>query len=172
METLEEMLQINLGDKLWFIAGNIIVPVTVVEISDVYTHPEDSNLGSCWHNKRLNEETEYVSAPTKEIDSLGWPIYEKKEYSWLNGSKPVNRFFWIDEPVGHSLQIDGWDGLYRTLQEAQKYAKPSKKKHLRRRLKSWRNSIYSFIAYTWKRNGETHPGFSKLPDKKIYIRKK
>jgi hypothetical protein len=171
------------GTKLWFIVkgrgrhwstyrGDIIVPVVAEEVDEIYTHPENPDLGSCWRHRYMDG-TDYVDVPTAEKDENGWPIYETKEPSWLGDAKPVNQFVWIDEPIGHGIQVgDKHDGLFLTLHEAQRCAVPSKKKHLMRRLRASRGRVENFIASTWKSSGETHPGFRKYPDKKIYVRKK
>lgn len=171
------------GTQLWYIIkgrgyhystyrGDIIVPVVAEEVSEVYSHPENPELPACWRYRR-SDGTDYVSVPTDKVDEGGWPIYEQKDPSWLGNAKPVNQFVWIDEPVGHAIQVgDHHDGLYLTLHEAQRNAIPSKKKHLKRRLRASRARVERFIASTWERNGERHPGFRKYPNKKIYVRKK
>ncbi len=175
------IVYINPGDKLWYIVrghkypGDIIVPVIANEIDEIYTHPVDPKIGSCWSHRFIDSSQDYVSVPTSSKDENGWPIFEHKEPSWLkeNNMKPCNQFVWIDEPVGHAIQVgDPYDGLFLTLNEARKYATPSKKRHLRRRLNYSRTRHHKFIASTWKNNGETHPGFDKLPEKKIYVVKK
>jgi hypothetical protein len=171
------------GAQLWFIIkgygrwystyrGDIIVPVVAEEIEDIYTHPTNPELGACWRHRYMNG-IDYVSVPTEEKDENGWPVWVRKDPSWLGDAEPVNQFVWIDEPVGHSIQVgDHHDGLYLTLHEAQRNAIPSKKKHLKRRLRASRARVERFIASTWEYNGDTHPGFRKYPDKKIYVRKK
>lgn len=171
------------GAKLWFIIrgpgywystyrGDIIVPVIAEEVEDIYVHPENPNLPACWRHRNIDG-TDYVAVPTDKIDDNGWNIWEHKDPSWLGDAKSVNQFVWIDEPVGHSIQVgDRHDGLYLTLHEAQRDSIPSKKKHLRRRLRASRAKVERFIASTWAYNGDTHPGFKKYPDKKIYVRKK
>lgn len=171
------------GDQLWFIVkgygrrwstyrGDIIVPVVAEEVDDIYTHPENPELPACWRH-RYADGTDYVAVPTDKLDENGWNIFEHKDPSWLGDAKPVNQFVWIDEPVGHSIQVgDHHDGLYLTLHEAQRHAIPSKKKHLKRRLRASRARVERFIAHTWEMNGDAHPGFRKYPLKKIYVRKK
>lgn len=171
------------GAKLWYIVrghgrhyntyrGDIIVPVVAQEVDDIYTHPINPDLGSCWRHRYMDG-TDYVSVPTEKKDENGWPVWERKEPSWLGDAKSVNQFVWIDEPVGHAIQVgDHHDGLYLSLHEAQRFALPSKKKHLKRRLQQSRARVHRFIAHTWKYNGDVHPGFTKLPMKKIYVRTK
>ena len=171
------------GAHLWFIVkgrarhwstyrGDIIVPVVAEEVDDIYVHPDNPELPACWRHRYIDG-TDYVAVPTEKLDENGWNIYENKDPSWFGDAKPINQFVWIDEPVGHAIQVgDHADGLYLTLQEAQRYAMPSKKKHLKRRLRASRANVERFIACTWARNGDTHPGFRKYPNKKIYVRKK
>lgn len=170
------------GQQLWYIVrgtgfhlttyrGDIIVPVTAVEVTDIYTHP-DPTRNAVWRHRRADG-TDYIDVPTGEKNEQGWDVWEKKEISWLNGAPSVNQFVWIDEPVGHAIQVgDYHGGLYLTLHEAQRNAIPSKKKHLKRRLQYSRTRHQRFIASTWKTSGESHPGFYSYPDKKIYVRKK
>jgi len=177
-----EVTYVNPGDKLWYIVtgrgrhyntyrGDIIVPVIATEVDEIYSHPDD--LGTCWSHRFVDSSQDYVAVPTAEKDENGWNVWEHKPLSWLGDMKPCNQFVWIDEPVGHGIQVgDEHDGLFLTLHEAQRHALPSKKKHLARRLRASRSRVYSFVASTWERNGDRHPGFKKLPDKKIYVRKK
>jgi hypothetical protein len=169
------------GAHLWFIIkgrvrhwstyrGDIIVPVVAEEVEDIYPHPTNPELPACWRHRYMDG-TDYVAVPTVEKDENGWNIYEHKKPSWLGDAKQVNQFVWIDEPVGHAIQVgDRHDGLFLSLQEAQRYAIPSKKKHLKRRLQAYRAHVQGFIAHTWK--PLIHPGFVRGPLKKIYVRKK
>jgi hypothetical protein len=178
-----QVTYVDPGTKLWLVVksygrhkshyrGDIIVPVVVEEVDDIYSNIDNPEGMACWRY-RYADGTDYVSVPTDEKDEQGWPIYEKKDPSCLGQAKPVNQFVWIDEPVGHGIQVgDKYDGLYLTLHEAQRHARPSKKKHLKRRLQAYRAGHERFIASTWEVNGDEHPGFHKLPNKKIYVRKK
>jgi len=151
--------------------GDIIVPVIAEEVDDIYEHPEGPDLPAVWRY-RDHKGNDYCSVPTKEINENGWNKYEHKDPSWLGDAKSINQFVWIDEPIGHAIQVgDPYDGLFLTLDEAKRYAFPSKKKHLKRRLRAYRRRYCDFIASTWKRAGEVHPGFKKYPEKKIYVRK-
>jgi hypothetical protein len=178
-----EVKYVEPGTKLWYVIsqpnpycsryiGDIIVPVIAEEVELIYQHPKDTSLPACWRHK-LIDGTDYVSVPLPEKDENGWNKWENKDPSWLGDAKPCNCFVWIDEPVGHAVQVgDHYDGIFETLQEAQRYAFPSRKKHLMRRLRAYRRRYHNFIARTWKEVGEAHPGFTKLPNKKIYVRKK
>lgn len=156
------------GANLWYVMcsrglDDIIVPVIATEVNDVYRHPTEPN--SIWRY-RCVDGADYILVPTGKKTELGWDIPEEREPSWLGDAKPTNQFIWIDEPVGHAIQL-GDEGLFLTLEEAQRYARPSKKRHLRRRLKQHRAIVQKFIASTWGKN--KHPGFDKLPDKKVYV---
>lgn len=166
---------LNPGDKVFMILrvrgqGDIVVECTVSEINDIY----DANLGkSVWYSRDING-VDQASIPTAEVDENGWNKYRHltlaeflKEFPH---AKRVNQILWLDEPVGHGIQLG--DDVFPSLNEALLYAKPSKKKHLARRLKNYRRSVTGFIASTWERNGERHPGFPKYPNKKVYVRKK
>lgn len=163
------------GDKVFMILrvrgqGDIVVRCMVIETSDVY------NAGlkySVWHYNDIDGRDE-TSIPIDEVDDNGWNKHRNLSFSEFMkefpSAKRVNQFLWLDEPVGHGVQLG--DDVFLSLNEALLYAKPSKKKHLARRLKNYRRSVTGFIASTWKRNGEKHPGFPKYPNKKIYVRKK
>jgi hypothetical protein len=175
---------IELGMTLWYLIrgrgyhrpnypGDLIVPVTVDEIDDVYHHPDDPKLGPCWRYRRLDG-ADYVSVPIpNHEDRFMW---EYKDPSWLGNAKPVNRFVWIDEPVGHALQVcDVDDGLFFTLEEAMKYAYPSKttdQKILLKRLEAYRKEAEACIAKSWEMSGAKHPGFRSHPPKTVYVRNK
>lgn len=140
-------------------SGTIVIPVVVIETSDVYT----VNNKTYWHNKTIEgREAIWVA------ENISYSLIEFLEK--YPEAKKVNQFIWVDEPVGHSEQLGG--GLFLTLNEALLWARPSKKRHLKRKLKAYRNQVHRFIAATWKYNGDKHPGFNKLPSKKIYVRKK
>lgn len=143
----------------------IVIPSTVVEVDDVYANPADPKGNAWWHYTNATEN--YVSVPTDAVDKNGWHVYERRDPSCLVGLKPVNQFIWIDEPVGHAIQIG--DDCFLTLQEALSHVPPSSKKRLKVRLQRYRRYIHNFVASTWERNGERHPGFDKLPAKKVYV---
>jgi hypothetical protein len=160
-----EMLSIKPGDWLWFVIpgkntriGDIIIPVQVLAISDVYSHPNyDGGSSSLWAYHEINPLNDYVSVPScQDTDKYEW---QKESISWLKeiGAKQVNRFVWIDEPIGHALQTSGdaGDGLFMTLAEAQANAIPSRKKHLKRRLNKFRSRNKHYK--------------SPNPKKKIYV---
>lgn len=164
-------IYLNPGDKVWYIIrdyqGDMIVECTVKETSDVYD--VEGLPGAVWAYRHLDPEHDHVSVPTKELNEGGWNIHKKEPLTWLEGKKPCNQFLWIDEPVGHGIMLG--DECFLTLAEAMKAARPSSKKHLRQRLVASRRDTHKFIVSTWKRAGEKHPGFKKLPLKKIYIRR-
>ena len=150
--------------------ADIIVGCVVEETEDIY----DAGLNkSVWHYQDING-LDRVSIPTDEVDENGWNKYRHLTFDEFSkefpSAKRVNQFLTMDEPIGHSVQLG--DDVFLSLNEALACAKPSKKKHLYRRLKNYRRSVTGFIASTWRRNGENHPGFPKYPDKKIYVRKK
>lgn len=178
-----QVTYVNPGDKLWFVMkgdhynsnryrGDIIVPVVVEEVDEIYSHP-NHELPACWSHRFIDSKDNYVAVPLAEKDENGWNKYTHEDLSCLGNAKPVNQFVWIDEPVGHGIQVgDIWDGLFLTLQEAQRHAIPSRKKHLRRRLHAYRNRIYNFVRRTWEVNGERYPFVPKHSNKKVYVRKK
>lgn len=135
--------------------GSFVVPVRVVEVEDIY---DDVNQ-SIWHYT-YEDGSERVLQGGKELT-----------VDALVGKQKVNQYVWIDEPVGHSVSIDSFDDVYLTLNEALLNAHPSRKKHLRRRLKRYRNHFQSFISKTWIDVVGRLPKFEKLPNKKVYVRR-
>lgn len=149
----------NLFMPITLRSGTIVVPVVVTETQDIYS----VNNKSYWYSKFIDgSEGVYIDDNTKCILSEFLEKYPQ--------AKKVNQFLWVDESVGHAIQLG--DEVFLTLNEALLHAKPSKRKHLKRKLKAYRNSVHRFIASTWESNGDKHPGFPKMPDKKVYVRKK
>jgi len=148
---------------LW--GAKLVVECTVVEVDDIYSGLEHS----VWHFRNIDG-TERGSTATEEKNELGWPIYRDVDKSELQALERVNQFLWLDEPVGHAVQLG--DECHLTLEEARKHIRPSTKKKMHRRLRQYRNGVHRFIADTWRANGETHPGWEPLPDKRIYVRKR
>lgn len=164
------------GDKVFYIqtiAGRVrrsprsyIVECTVTEVNNIYTHP-DRNV-SVWHHQFLDLSKEYAEAPTTEKNEDGWPEWEQVDLKRLEGLRLCNQILWIDEPVGHGISLG--DECFLTLEEAMDYAFPTRKKHLKRNLKKVRGRVHRFIAGTWRRAGEKHPGFKPLAMKRVYVK--
>lgn len=151
--------KVKLGQTVYLVAypGDIVIPSRVVEIDEWYTINGQSVHATFWED-----------GSSEVIVSDGnW--YRSESVEYLKGHRPCSRFFDVDEPIGHSVQFDTHD-VYPTLEDALKMVYPSKKKHLKRRLKAYRKSVQGFIASTWGEN--QHPGFEKLPLKKVYVKRK
>jgi hypothetical protein len=162
------------GDKLWFLVNEVnrtnwmrgsrrrslIVSVVVLEVTLYYNGA----------HRNISEEKDVVMVQNGKHNENGWPMYDEHPASYVSGKEPLTQFVWIDEPVGHAIEVDNpCDGLFSTLEAAQSYALPSRKKHLKRRLKRYRNRHYRSIVKSWAKNKWQHPGFTKLPEKKIYV---
>lgn len=163
----------TLGQKLFMPMGDYVIPVFVEEIEDIYSDdgvfPDAGDKCSVWMT--TSEHGTHATQGSKETGEGGWPVFvERDPKIVIEKCKHVNQFVWIDEWLGHSVQIN--DEVFLTLNEALDYVRPSKKKRLKRRLRQFRRQCTSFIAKTWRMNGERHPGFPKFPDKKVYVRKK
>ena len=72
----------------------------------------------------------------------------------------VNFFFNIDEPVGHSVQLGGYEHVYRTLEEALYWAHPWKSIRRKKVFKALR--AYRGIFNRWIGNQE----------KRVWVRRK
>lgn len=164
-----EITYIDPGTKVWypFLDTNIVVQATVDECEDIY---DNGTKLAIWVRRFQDGQVE-ISSPTDEKDKDGWTIYEHPDASILEGHRRVNQFVWIDEPVGHSIQVG--DECFLTLQEALDQVSHTNKKHLKRRLKRSRNRVKSFVESTWVMAGETSlPSWVKYPDRKIYVRRR
>ncbi len=174
-------IYLNPGDKVWYIInsyctrtgtrrqGDLVVECTVLETQDIYSHPDPDFNVSLWYNRYLDSREDHVAVPQKEINDLGWNKWKHEPPSFVENLSPVNQLLWIDEPVGHSIMLG--DDCFLSLAEAMKHARAGNAKHLKRRLVASRGSTQRFIAKTWKRAGESHPGFTKKPLKKVYIKR-
>lgn len=167
----------HVGQTLYMPTSTIVIPVTVVEVEDIYAADGVfKDAGSCgngdcsvWMYTSIDG-SKRASQGSIETDEHGWPTSVTRDpEEVIKKCVHANQYLWIDEPVGHSVAI--YDEVFFTLQEAMCYIRPSNKKHLRRRLKKYRGRVHRFIAHTWNMNGERHPGFTRLPDKKIYVRR-
>lgn len=161
---------LSLGQRLYLPLNTLVVPVTVIEVNDVYSDngvfADAGEHCSVWLS--TNAKCRYARQGSKETDKNGWSIFVERDPDEVVAKcTHASQFVWIDEPLGHAASLG--DDVFLTLNEALQYVRPSKKKHLRRRLKAWRNSSHKFILYTWRK--AKHPGFDKLFDKKVYVRR-
>lgn len=154
----------------------MIIKATVVETDNVFT--QEGNKNSIWCYRYLDHQHDYVAIPNGKTVEGGWNDYDKtKDLSVLKDMKQCSQFLWLDETTfGHGISLG--DECYLTLSEAMKYVEPSRKKHLKRRLNKFRSRSNRFIASTWEEPyqlaeyAQTHPGFKKLPMKKVYVKRK
>ncbi len=170
---------LNPGDKVWYVIqsyytrtgtrrqGDLVVECVILETQDIYSHP-DMNA-SLWYNRYIDSSADYVAVPQKEVDENGWNKWKHEPPSFVENLSPVNQLLWIDEPVGHAITLG--DECFLSLAEAMTYARGGSTKHLKRRLVASRGSTQRFIAKTWRRAGESHPGFAKKPLKKVYVKR-
>lgn len=136
----------------------IVIPVKVLEISDIHVASEkvvkDYGLESetLWVQRTASgiHCTGYVAA----TDKNPWGFSGALPTSVLEGSRRVNQFVWIDEPVGHSIQID--DEVFLTVEEAlacAAYAPRRKRLRPHKKLNDWRRKSLGFINGTRRRAG-------------------
>lgn len=157
LKMLMNSIDTQVGDQLYLVCHDLVVPVTAVEVQDIYHDPV--HHATIWKNTYADGRVEIIRGQTVLTEDD------------LVGKEKVNQLVWVDEPVGHAVWVgDPLDGCFATLNEALRAVRPSKKKHLKRRLRAYRNSVQRFIASTWKNT--RHPGFQPLPDKKVYVRRK
>jgi hypothetical protein len=160
------MIYLNPGDKVWYPFHNdIVVQAMVQECNDIY---DNGSKPALWHYRFLDQPS-YVSFPTDQKDENGWHIYKRltEDVLVLQEHARVNQLLWIDEPVGHDIQLG--DECFLTLPEALANIRPTNRRHLKRRLKVARGCIRRFINHTWEVNGTEHPEFTRLPAKAVYV---
>lgn len=153
----------KINDKVYYIfkdnIGDIIVEAFVDEINYIY----NINGKTVWA-------TQFSNSPKEQFlfdETTGTQI---SNFS-LEEQTPINQFFWIDEPVGHSIQLGKHDNCFTSLNEAMKFANPSKKKNLLKRLNRHRKRVWNFIISTWgAENSDTK--ITKYKNKKVYVKKK
>lgn len=155
------------GDKVFMPVHwlKIVIPCTVVEVEDVFSSP--ATEGSVWRYTEIDGSVN-ITVPTKETDELGWPAWREGVPEDLADAKQCSQFLWVDESVGRALLLG--DDIFLSLEKARSVIAPSNKKRLKIRLNKYRNYKDRFIAGTWGRAGKKHPGFDKLPLKRVYVR--
>lgn len=161
--------ELNAGDKAYYeIIEGFIVPVTILKVEIPFGIESDGY----WYYK--TQESEYVTYSTHEFKLHVSPIkdiIEIKKRLEACTSKGYT-FYWIDEPVGHSIELGYDDGLYKTLDEAFKTAEFTNKRLSHRKHKkiaSWRKrhfeGIYPKEPINW------FDKFNELNKKPIYIKR-
>lgn len=133
----------DIGDTVYMpVYNGIVIPCRVVGKEVIYEG--EDNTGSIWGYFREGEKPQWLK-PTEEIGEGGWPKWKEIEQPT---TRVVNEFLTVDEPVGHSVQLD--DEVFETLEAAINCLLPTSKKHLARRLKEYRHGTARWIASTWR----------------------
>jgi len=160
------MIYLNPGDKVWYpyIGHDIVVQALVVEVDDIYSRGD--NKSAVWHYRYIDG-SDACRVATDEKDENGWALCRDVSKEELSQYHRVNQLIWIDEHVGYDISLG--DECFLTLHAAMSRVRPTKKKHLKRRLKKARCGSQRFISKTWAMAGDKHPGFEKMPNKKIYV---
>ena len=166
---------LNLGDLIYFrFTRHLVIPATIVEVQEILWR--EGLEKAIWVNRRIDGTVE-CETDSGDVDSNGWPVYKPPDETILNGLLRVNQILWIDEPTGHEVDL-GWD-CFLTLDKALAHCQPTRRWHLRRRLKKWRNEMKRFIAGThFNYFGTKAPkrfvkrvSFSKYPNKPVFCRR-
>lgn len=149
---------------------DIVVETTVRCSEDVYS----DNGNTLWHFRYADGVSKYDGVLNNEQE-------DTRLKAIVDNNKPVNQFLDINEPIGHALWIN--DEVFLSVDEALRCVNPSKKKHLRRRLKRWRMRSVQWILSTHciagrygapPKRGE--PAISEMlrmynPNPRIYVRR-
>lgn len=133
----------DIGDTVYMpVYNGIVIPCRVVGKEVIYE--SEDGASSIWGYFRDGEKPQWVK-PSEELGEGGWHKWKEVEQPT---TKVVNEFLTVDEPVGHSVQLD--DQVFETLKAAMDCLLPTSKKHLARRLKEYRHSTARWIASTWR----------------------
>lgn len=174
--------ELNPGDTAYFFFFHtwFIVPVTILEVEIHFAVNNKSYMYS------KNQEDEYICYSSKEFETEENPwgfkyVTDKQEIAELINSctSQGETFYWLDEPVGHSLTLDG-DGLFKSLQEAMNASVTINKRCRKRKYKKVTNLRRKIFKSLSKQNIEAGSGpitdleekLKKLNSKKVYCRKK
>ncbi len=145
----------DIGDTVYLpTRRRIIIPCEVVGKDIVYQH----NGSTVW--VFLNKE----SSP-KILLPIEGEVFKWKEVSELPSSQICNEFLVVDEPIGNGVQLG--HEVFETLEEARQHVSPSSKKHLKRRLNSYRFNLARWISST-RREGKKYGKVSRK-DKKLLL---
>lgn len=159
---------VSIGQELYMeYAQGIIIPVYVNGITDIVVvsdrlgekldlrkHDNDQ-----WYSLwvyRQEDGTVKVAAATNEEGEGGWPIHIQIPIEELYDCEWVNQMFWVDEVVGHDIQLSdrpgiNHDGVYLTLAEARQYGGTIDKRQAHRahkRLNRERRRATAFVNHT------------------------
>lgn len=168
--------ELNPGDTAYYeIMRGFIVPVKILEVETWF------GIGNQSYQYSKNSQEEYITYSSPEFvtseNSWGFcTVTDKVKIDELL-SKCTSQgftFYWIDEPVGHSIEL-GFDGLHKTLDTAFKNASFAKKRETYRRHKkvaSWRKESFRWIYSTQekKNSNEWLNRFNELNKKLIYVK--
>lgn len=153
--------KLKLGQALYLpkYSQRIVIEVNILELYDIYHYPEKDT--SIWHHYDIwgTNRATYGVTGSVNFEYLEMPVEELSKY------RLVNQFPWVDEPIGHAAYVG--DDSFLTLKEARRWILPSKKKHLRRRLKEsrswWRDDI--------KKMDPEYRAIFTDTNKRIFVRK-
>jgi hypothetical protein len=160
---------IECGTEIFYLMNHeMIIKAKVIETDNVWT--KEGNDKSVWSFHYLNHDDDYVAISNGERNEQGWEMNNStKDFTVLEGYKQCSQFLWIDEPTGgHEIYLG--EDCFLTLNEAMKHIRPSRRKHLKRKLNKIRSVDKRFIARTWE--PEIHPGFDPYPMKRVYVKRK
>ena len=158
------MIILNPGTQVYYVIHRqrIVVSAVIDECNEFY-NINDLNYQVA---RYLNGSVE-VYIPDNSSDEFK---FHRRDPVELKGYQPCSQFFWIDEPVGHSVLLG--EDIFLTLNEAFKVVRPSSPRHLKRRHKEWRTMMKNFILGTWKAAKHNSCSLPKYSSKKIYVRRK
>lgn len=161
---------VNPGQQVFYpiIRQNIVVPATVVEVNDIYSHLVEEDHPTLWVNRYLDGRVEMLQERRDVIDDNGYYLFGDVPFDRIFDYRLINQFIWLDEPTyGHEIQVG--DECFLTLPEALKQINPGSKRHLKRRLQDHRRRNNRFVASTWIAAGEKRgPDFPRYPARPIY----
>ncbi|MHA2069936.1 MAG: hypothetical protein ACXABY_36695 [Candidatus Thorarchaeota archaeon] len=106
----------------------------------------------------------------------GWPVSVEIDSKDLdNKCEWVNHFFWVDEVVGHAVQLESIDRVYRTFEDCRRNAdviSKHKAKRPHKKLAAERQRYTDFVRGTQHRAGSKPSCPLVTTKKKIYMKTK
>ncbi len=153
---------VELGTTVYFVLHyRFIISAKVVEIQNIWSV---DNGNPIWENLSLEAE----GYSEQQEDSVSGE-FKFNKVGIPSSAKWVNQILWIDEPVGHGVQIG--DEVFLTVQEARNslsQPRPKYKYGAWRKVKQWRRNSMDFIAST---HGVTRQklDWPAYPNKSVYV---
>ncbi len=185
IENFKHFSPITFETPLWFdFGGGMVIQVKAVELQDIIVPSKgmiekynirlhDNGMSYCIWSSRKSEQVPTYNV-TVNGEHTGWPPREHIQPTpeELDECEWNNQLIWIDEPIGHEVQM-GSD-VFLTLEQCLQFSRVSERRYRNRahkKLNAWRKQQMNWIGKTHTDNGGSFPDFPKYEYKKIYIKR-